>query len=787
LPEHCCGIAGYNNVKLPGYMQYSYHIKRRLKCLAFFCIILIVNFLTPEKLHAKHIIGGEMTYRFVQMLNATTARYEFTLIIYRDCDSGGGQLDNPANIGIYRGNINSATLFDDFQTDLSSITNVDPVIPPCADVSAVSGACVQRGVYIFTYDLPVSNQSYFVVYQRCCRTEQIVNIANPGNYGATYMVEITPLAQTLQNSSPTFLNYPPTFICQNFPLDFDHSAIDMDGDSLVYSFCSPLDGGGQGGGGGGGNNNCNSTVPNPPCGPPFDLVNFIGSYTVLEPMGGIPTIGVNDSTGHLFGTPVTVGQYVVGICVQEYRNGILLGTILRDFQFNVVDCTPSIIAKLQAPLVGIQTYEITKCAEKLITVLNASPQGPDLTSWRWELDLPNGQIFTSTTWHLTANLPDFGTYTARLYLNPNPTSPDCRDTAYVTIKAFPGVNADFGFSYDVCKETPVAFSDSSVSGANGGILSWVWTFGAGTDSAFVRNPVFEFPSYGSYPVRLWLVDADGCKDDIIQLVNWEPQLVPDIPALEPQKICLPDVVEFRILENLNLNNYTIQWDFGDGNLGAEQTPVHTYENPGIYQVSVAITSPFDCFATDTFPEAVSAYPSPTANFDYSPRAVSNLNNTVTFKNLSDSTSAVWNWQFGAAGQSSQANPVYVFLQDTGLTPIKLTAWNQYGCPDSLTKFVDVVPLARLYVPNAFKPFVDNGSGNDRFGISGILPAYSDFSMTIWSRWGEMLFRSEDPARTWDGRRGDDGRVMPPGVYVYIVHLKGPRGEPIDLQGTVTLF
>ena len=41
-----------------------------------------------------------------------------------------------------------------------------------------------------------------------------------------------------------FASLPPVAVCANFEFIWDHSAVDADGDELVYSFCSPLDGGG---------------------------------------------------------------------------------------------------------------------------------------------------------------------------------------------------------------------------------------------------------------------------------------------------------------------------------------------------------------------------------------------------------------------------------------------------------------------------------------------------------------------------------------------------------------
>ncbi len=117
-----------------------------------------------------------------------------------------------------------------------------------------------------------------------------VNIIDPGDTGATYYVEITPAAQQLCNDSPVFNNFPPVVICNNYPLQVDYSATDPDGDVLVYSFCSPFNGGGSTGGGG----TCSTPVPNPPCPPPYDEVLFaLPTYTPVEPMGGAPVVHID--------------------------------------------------------------------------------------------------------------------------------------------------------------------------------------------------------------------------------------------------------------------------------------------------------------------------------------------------------------------------------------------------------------------------------------------------------------------------------------------------------------
>ena len=144
------------------------------------------------------------------------------------------------------------------------------------------------------------------------------------------MTELTPTAQTLCNNSPVFNDFPPIAICANSPLVFNHAATDAENDQIVYEFCAPFQGGGNGGGGGGGNG-CNSVTPNPACPPPYkEVVYNAPLYNKLVPLGGNPILAIDPKTGVITGTPNIIGQYVVGVCASEYRNGVLLSVTRRE-------------------------------------------------------------------------------------------------------------------------------------------------------------------------------------------------------------------------------------------------------------------------------------------------------------------------------------------------------------------------------------------------------------------------------------------------------------------------
>ncbi|MBA4239321.1 MAG: hypothetical protein C0448_01245 [Sphingobacteriaceae bacterium] len=131
----------------------------------------------------------------------------------------------------------------------------------------------------------------------------------------------------ISNSNPVFNLFPPLFICVNQPFSFNHAATDVDGDSLVYSLYTPFDGD-------------NAAGPLDPTFPAntasFTPITFLPGFSTTSPLGS--PLSLNSSTGLLTGTPTIQGQFVVGVMVKEYRNGVYIGQTLRDFQFNVLNC-----------------------------------------------------------------------------------------------------------------------------------------------------------------------------------------------------------------------------------------------------------------------------------------------------------------------------------------------------------------------------------------------------------------------------------------------------------------
>ena len=526
-----------------------------LKKLGFIilCVCLSVA------LQAYHIIGGEIYYECLgdDPMNPGYKIYKFTLKIYRDCAGGGQNFDSLpgqtiGTISVFKGDDPTPfipTLF----LDAPDIVFVDPDLGnPCLIVPP--NLCVQEGVYEFERSLEVIDESYHITYQRCCRNSTINNIYNPDETGATYTVEITPTGQLECNNSPVFNNFPPVVICVDQPLNFDHSATDAEGDQLVYEFCSPLKGGGLYGP----PQSLNGFAPNPDAPPPYEEVDFIlPDYNPLAPLAGDPVVNIDLNTGWITGVPTVQGQFVVGICVKEYRNGLLLSSVQRDFQFNVAYCEPTVVAEIEGDDEN-GTYVFHSCSDSTFSFINQSYQSQFIDEYLWIFEV-NGSPWTYTQSNITVTFPGPGQYPGVMIINPDT---ECLDTAFLEVTVSAPIFADFTFEYDTCVAGPVQFTDMTLPG-DASISEWYWQFGDG-EISYEQNPSHLYQDPGMHEVTLRITDESGCQDIVKKLVNWYP--APPLIIVEPSSFvgCPPAMISFENLSSPIDETYDIFWDFGDG-------------------------------------------------------------------------------------------------------------------------------------------------------------------------------------------------------------------------------
>lgn len=465
----------------------------------------IVMTISTKDAISTHIIGGEFYYECV---NPNAHIYKLTLKLYRDCtDPGNAQFDDPIYIGVYdtSGNLLNGPIGFDIAFPGSDILP-NETYQLC--LFSPPNVCVEEAVYTKTTALPPIPGGYDLVFQRCCRNDDIVNIPSPLGTGASWVIRVPDTTLGGCNSSPHFKLFPPTIICHNSKIDFDHSAIDPDGDSLVYEICPTF---------------TSSQVlidasyqaPDPL--PNFAQIGYVSGYSYSNPLGGVDSLMI-DSTGHLTGSPWITGQFVVAICVKEYRSGQLLSTNKRDFQFNIATCDSNINASI--------AYSIDSC-RNIVSFDNTSDRGK---FYSWDFGVIPISTDTSSSTNPVYEYADTGTYAITLIVNPGMS---CADTANSQIKLIiPPLKAGFT-QKSVCVGDAIIFTDTSKSGlGTGTINNWQWTFGDGKSSS-QQNPSHVYSSAGDYVVKLIIGTDSGCSDTIDNSDNMlKVYPLPDVDAGE---------------------------------------------------------------------------------------------------------------------------------------------------------------------------------------------------------------------------------------------------------------
>ena len=748
--------------------------------------LLLIATIYAQQGQSAHIVGGDMVYDCLGF-DGSVGRFEITMTLYRDSKGGGAQFDAQARFGLFERMPDG--IWEYKQTiggipvgSIEDVLNVGS--NPCLIVPPDIG--VQKGVYRFEIDLATTSTEYMIAYQRCCRNGSITNIVDPGETGSVTSITISSAAVSTCNDSPEFNDFPPIVICAGQDVNFDHSATDVNGDVLTYEFCAPLASGGTDGSGAntGDQNSCTGVTPDPViCRPPYNSVQFaaVGGYTVSNPMRGDPQVVINPNTGLISGVPTTPGQYVVGICVKEFRGGVQIGEVRRDFQFNVTDCDDGVFASLEADeVIDGKNYIINSCGENTVSITNASGLPQFIEEYYWEFDI-DGTIQTFNTRDVSLTLPDFGTYTGVMQINNNVPATGCRDTAEITLNFFPPIFAEFDFSYDTCVAGPVIFDNLSSSGA-GAITEHIWNFGD-FNTSMEEDPEHTYQMPGLFGAELEVVDMNNCRDTVSYPISYFP--VPGLLIIDPSVFigCQPAPIFFDNLSMPIDSTYDLTWDFGDGETSDEISPTHIYEDIGVYDVSLEVISPIGCATDATFGELIEIEPSPTAGFSCTPEELSFFNRELQITDESEDAIS-WFYTFGDGGISDDPDPMYTY-QDTGMYVLTQVVTHESGCTDTLTKLVDVAPVLALQMPNAFTP--NNDGLNDDFRGKGYLPGIREYTLSIWNRWGEKVFQNNDPGSGWNGEYNNNGKQAMGGVYVYTVQYVGPRGNTFKQKGNVTLI
>ncbi len=783
-------------------------------------VYLLLFFISMSFLaKATHIVGGELYYTHMG-----GNVYQIQLTVYRDCFYGNPPFDDPAVIGVWNANnslFTTVSLSPNDSATIPPIINSPCFIPP-------TNVCYRICNYFGTVILPPQAGGYQLAYQRCCRNQTILNIIDPLDVGATFYAFVPGTATSPVNSNPVFNELPPPFICAGLDFVFDHSATDAEGDSLVYELCTPFDGASLMDPG----LNPTSIVNYPP---PFTAVTFKAPFNLGNLLGGVP-LTINPQTGLLTANPNTIGQFVIGVCVNEYRNGVLLSKTRRDYQLNVVACPSLVVAALQTP--------VLTCGSNNVQFQNTSFGA---SSYSWFFGDPTTLNDSSNTQNPFYTYPDTGTYTVTLIAYSTFNSA-CADTTQGTVTLLPDYIIDFTDSVTYCSAI-VSFNDTSNS-ESGVTSGWIWNFGDNSPVVTIPDPIHTFPGPGTYTVTLQGTSSRGCKKTLTKIITIPPFLT--VTASNGQVTCTGLCTgQSTVNTGTGISPFTFQWN--DPASQVTQTAINLC--PGTYSVIVidsagctdtttaTITSPAPlaviATATDAYCDGLCIG---TASVSYSggtnPVSIQwndPLNQTTTTANglcpgiytavitdvngctIFDSTEVIYSTYIPPlnalisddtvfVGETvtlaavPSGNFTYLWTPPEGLssttianpfasplvnTTYYVTITDPFGCSNTDSVKVAVKEVTceepEIFIPNAFSP--NDDASNDIMLVRG--NTIRELEFRIFDRWGEMVFESNDPKKGWDGSY--KGKLATPAVYVYYVEAVCFNNERFFKKGNITLI
>ncbi|MTI32175.1 gliding motility-associated C-terminal domain-containing protein [Xanthovirga aplysinae] len=292
-------------------------MKKSIYSFLFFWLFI------PASLLGTHIVGGEF-----ELIHLDGQKYRLNLIQYVDDINSGLPNDDPDAIAYIFDKkenkyISQVTLYR------SSSENV-----PYTNIDCTDDDLLKTRKLIYSAEIYLSQevyndpQGYYVVYERCCRNNVIDNVYRPADntVGQTFYLEFPPVVKDNNpfiNSSPIL--FPPLrdYACVGRKFYFDFGGTDMDDDSLHYSLVTPL---------------TSSTleaipVPQPA---PHEEVTW-ADWVEDKVIPGNPSLEISGE-GFLTVQPEFQGLYVFGVKCEEFRNGIKIGEVRRDFQLLVINC-----------------------------------------------------------------------------------------------------------------------------------------------------------------------------------------------------------------------------------------------------------------------------------------------------------------------------------------------------------------------------------------------------------------------------------------------------------------
>jgi gliding motility-associated-like protein len=533
---------------------------------------------------ASHVPGGNITYECLG-----NNQYKIILTMYEDCGSAFigdfGSLDEDIDINSDCGHSLSLTL-----TNTIFQENISQLCPSSMAQSECNGGSLP-GVYRHQWEgvitLPAQCDSWTFEFDDCCRNSSSNLVGSSSDY---YFYASLNNQDAPCNSSPAITAPPIPYYCVNQPVCYNLGVVETDGDSLVYSLVEALE------------------APNTP-------VVYQGGFSGAQPINGIT---IDPSSGLINFTPTTQGNYVVVIKVDEYLNGVLVGSIIQDFTFEIANCANQIISCSNSSISNVNG-SVTQINPTTLEMCEGVPfsfdlefTDPDPADSLFIISNINTVLPGSVTNITYPNSPSADVIRMNISWTPPPGSSLNNNAFTVTVRdnACPvSGQQTLVYNIDVIGSTfagldlTICESDSiTLNASNGSVFNWYGVSGepinVGTNFSCTNCPS---PTINPSVTSVYEVVSDlsgNCVNRDTITVNVAPNFTYTMNQSSASS-CLNSEIQLEVIPDTP-NNYTYLWSpSSDIDSPTISNPVFIPTSPGTYNYAVEVSTPLGCVKYDT--------------------------------------------------------------------------------------------------------------------------------------------------------------------------------------------
>ncbi|MNK05609.1 Calx-beta domain protein [compost metagenome] len=489
------------------------------------------------------------------------------------------------------------------------------------------------------------------------------------------------------------------------------------------------------------------------------------SQTVTVPIivSGTATEGV-DYTNIPNSVTFNPGQSVITFNFEAFADGITEGIETIDLEFQVLDACGNLNPFFINLQIGdIEPVEVTvNSVDKLcpqdeaeLIAIPGGGSGPYTFLWSTGETTPSIVVNPTATQNYTVSVTDN-------CLNETATA-----TATVTVPIYdPIVLTSTPDITEICPYVPKELTVQVTGGADNYTYSWSLANGTILGTNDTLNVI---PSTSTmYYVKV----TDQCGVFALDSVLYTITSPPLVLVMSPNQIICPlDTVPISVSSSGGYGQHFYLW-FHSG----ETTP-QVFVNPAVTtSYTVSVSDECQTFTVEGTTKVTVI--EPVANFVISSKTLFE-DLPITFQNLTAGGETYY-WEFGDGQNSTLVHPNNTY-DVPGTYYVTLIATNYLGCKDTIVKPITIQEEYWIYVPNTFTP--DGNQFNNTFKASMI--NIRDIEVSIYDRWGVLVFYSTSVRWEWDGTYKD--LPVPDGTYTYKIKYTSRSNFSDEIVGHVNVL